>query len=285
MVEVATGTAEGASPIQSITYIADSGNRYTVVLQDGTTYEITMTIPGDGSGSGGANFIKSITHKEDMTYTVVYTDVETSEITMDLGDIAGFNGVVIDDSAANQVGTVDVTGSVAAGILTLVFKNLKGQKGDDGVGISSIRQTVTSTADHGRNQVTVELTNGTKSYFYFYNGSKGSQGERGVGISDITGPTVAGNTAEGQRKTYTIVYDDGRTKEFTVKDGARGQTGIQQGTRQGSVNFTNGLDYGYTTATVDSNRRLYVNLTLPYSSQLYKDINEPWNSEIGTSAR
>lgn len=285
MVEVATGTAEGASPIQSITYIADSGNRYTVVLQDGTTYEITMTIPGGGSGSGGANFIKSITHKSGTTYSIVYTDVETSEITMDLGDIAGFNGVVIDDSAANQVGTVDVTGSVAAGILTLVFKNLKGQKGDDGVGISSIRQTVTSTADHGRNQVTVELTNGTKSYFYFYNGSKGSQGERGVGISDITGPTVAGNTAEGQRKTYTIVYDDGRTKEFTVKDGARGQTGIQQGTRQGSVNFTKGLDYGYTTATVDSNRRLYVNLTLPYSSQLYKDINEPWNSEIGTSAR
>ena len=271
MVEVATGSVEGASPIQSITYIADSGNRYTVVLEDGTTYDITMTIPSGGTGSGG-KFIRSITHKSGTTYSIVYTDVETSEITMDLGEVGGFNGVVIDDSAANKVGTVDVTGSVAAGILTLVFKNLKGERG---VGVKSVKQTITSTADHGRNQVTVELTDGTKSYFYFYNGSKGSQGERGVGISDITGPTVSGNTAEGQRKTYTIVYDDGRTKQFTVKDGARGQTGIQQGTRQGAVNFTKSLDYGYTTATVDSNRQLYVNLTLPYSSQLYKDVNEP----------
>lgn len=285
MVEVATGSVEGASPIQSIIYKAGTENQYTVTLKDGTTYNITMTIPSGGSGSGGGKFIKSITHKSGTTYSIVYTDVETSEITMDLGEVGGFNGVVVDDSAANQVGTVSVTGSVAAGILTLVFKNLKGQKGDDGVGIKSVKQTVTSTVDHGRNQVTVELTDGTKSYFYFYNGSKGSQGDRGIGISDITGPTVTGNTAEGQRKTYTIVYDDGRTKQFTVKDGARGETGVQQGTRQGSVVFTKSLDYGYTTATIDSNRRLYVNLTLPYSSQLYKDVNEPWNSENGVSAR
>lgn len=271
MVEVATGSVEGASPIQSIIYKPNTENQYTVTLKDGTTYDITMTIPGGGTGSGG-KFIQSITHKSGTTYSIVYTDVETSEITMDLGKVGGFNGVVIDDSAANKVGTVDVTGSVAAGILTLVFKNLKGEPG---VGIASVKQTTTSTADHGKNQVTVELTNGTKSYFYFYNGSKGSQGERGVGIKDITGPKVSGNTAEGQRKTYTIVYDDDRTKEFTVKDGARGETGVKQGRRQGSVDFIDGLDYGYTTAIVDSNRQLYVNLTLPYSSQLYKDVNEP----------
>lgn len=271
MVEVATGSVEGASPIQSIIYKADTENQYTVTLKDGTTYDITMTIPGGGTGSGG-KFIRSITHKSGTTYSIVYTDVETSEITMDLGEIGGFNGVVIDDSAANKVGTVDVTGSVAAGILTLVFKNLKGEPG---VGVKSVKQTITSTADHGRNQVTVELTDGTKSYFYFYNGSKGSQGERGVGIKEITGPTVSGNTAEGQRKTYTIVYDDDRTKQFTVKDGARGERGIEQGTNQGTVKFTKNLVYGQTTAIVDNRRQLYVNLTLPYSSQLYKGINEP----------
>ena len=230
-----------------------------------------MTIPGGGTGSGG-KFIQSITHKSGTTYSIVYTDVETSEITMDLGEVGGFNGVVIDDSAANKVGTVDITGSVAAGILTLVFKNLKGERG---VGVKSVKQTITSTADHGRNQVTVELTDGTKSYFYFYNGSKGSQGERGVGIKNITGPKISGNTAEGQRKTYTIVYDDERTKEFTVKDGARGERGIEEGTNQGTVKFTKNLVYGETTAIVDNRRQLYVNLTLPYSSQLYKGINEP----------
>ena len=273
MVEVATGSVEGASPIQSIIYKPNTENQYTVTLKDGTTYDITMTIPGGGTGSGG-KFIQSITHKSGTTYSIVYTDVETSEITMDLGEVGGFNGVVIDDSAANKVGTVDVTGSVAAGILTLVFKNLKGERG---IGIKEITGPVTTgnAVDGQKKKYTIVFDDERKKEFTVKDGSRGLQGERGVGIRDITGPTVSGNTAEGQRKTYTIVYDDDRTKQFTVKDGARGQTGIQQGTRQGAVNFTKSLDYGYTTATVDSNRQLYVNLTLPYSSQLYKDVNEP----------
>ena len=273
MVEVATGSVEGASPIQSIIYKAGTENQYTVTLKDGTTYDITMTIPGGGTGSGG-KFIQSITHKSGTTYSIVYTDVETSEITMDLGEVGGFNGVVIDDSAANKVGTVDVTGSVAAGILTLVFKNLKGERG---VGIKEITGPVTTgnSIDGQKKKYTIVFDDERKKEFTVKDGSRGLQGERGVGIKNITGPKISGNTAEGQRKTYTIVYDDERTKEFTVKDGARGETGVKQGTRRGAVNFTKSLDYGYTTATVDSNRQLYVNLTLPYSSQLYKDVNEP----------
>ena len=270
MVEVATGSVEGASPIQSIIYKADTENQYTVTLQDGTTYDITMTIPGGGTGSGG-KFIRSITHKSGTTYSIVYTDVETSEITMDLGEVGGFNGVVIDDSAANKVGTVDVTGSVAAGILTLVFKNLKG------VGIKEITGPVTTgTISEGqKKKYTIVFDDERKKEFTVKDGSIGPQGERGVGIKDITGPTVSGNTAEGQRKTYTIVYDDERKKQFTVKDGARGERGIEQGTNQGTVKFTKNLVYGQTTAIVDNRRQLYVNLTLPYSSQLYKGINEP----------
>lgn len=59
-----------------------------------------------------------------------------------------------------------------------------GKNGSDGVGIKSINQTTTSTADDGNNIFTVTLTNGTTATFTVQNGSKGSKGETGA-----TGPT------------------------------------------------------------------------------------------------
>lgn len=60
--------------------------------------------------------------------------------------------------------------------------NIKGAKGDngspgaDGVGIQSVVQTTTSTADGGNNIITVTLTNGNTATFTVKNGSKGSDG-------------------------------------------------------------------------------------------------------------
>lgn len=54
-----------------------------------------------------------------------------------------------------------------------------GSDGVDGVGIKSVAQTTTSTADDGNNVITVTLTNGTKSTFKVQNGSKGSTGKDG----------------------------------------------------------------------------------------------------------
>lgn len=54
-----------------------------------------------------------------------------------------------------------------------------GPKGDTGVGIDTIQQTTTSTADNGVNVVTVTLENGDKSTFAVRNGSKGSTGPQG----------------------------------------------------------------------------------------------------------
>ena len=48
--------------------------------------------------------------------------------------------------------------------------------GEDGVGIQSVTQTTTSSADGGANIVTVTLTNGKKSTFTVKNGTKGSPG-------------------------------------------------------------------------------------------------------------
>lgn len=73
----------------------------------------------------------------------------------------------------------------------------KGEKGDtgatgsagkDGVGVKSVAQTTTSSADGGSNVITVTLTDGKTSTFTVKNGSKGSTGAQGVqGIQGATG--------------------------------------------------------------------------------------------------
>ena len=55
-----------------------------------------------------------------------------------------------------------------------------GQDGSDGVGIASIKQTATSTADGGDNVFTVTLTNGTSATFTVKNGRTGSTGATGA---------------------------------------------------------------------------------------------------------
>jgi hypothetical protein len=57
-------------------------------------------------------------------------------------------------------------------------------EGSTGVGISSVQQTTTSTADDGNNIITVTLTNGATSTFTIQNGSKGSAGETPVRGTD-----------------------------------------------------------------------------------------------------
>lgn len=52
--------------------------------------------------------------------------------------------------------------------------------GGNGVGIASVVQTTTSTADDGNNVITVTLTDGTKSTFTVQNGSKGSTPVKGT---------------------------------------------------------------------------------------------------------
>lgn len=54
-----------------------------------------------------------------------------------------------------------------------------GKDGSDGVGIASIKQTTTSSADGGSNVFTVTLTNGQTATFTVKNGSKGSTGQPG----------------------------------------------------------------------------------------------------------
>lgn len=83
------------------------------------------------------------------------------------------------DSSASNTKDVESGDSSGSGSSSSAAKGDKGEKGDDGVGIKSVIQTTTSTADSGENVVTVKLTDGSSSQFKFRNGSKGSSGKDG----------------------------------------------------------------------------------------------------------
>ena len=111
------------------------------------------------------------------------------------------------DSSASNTEDVESGDSSGSGSSSSAAKGDKGEKGDDGVGIKSVTQTTTSTADRGENVVTVELTDGSSSQFKFRNGSKGSSGKDGdtpyIGSNGNwwTGTTDTGVKAQGNAGT------------------------------------------------------------------------------------
>ena len=99
------------------------------------------------------------------------------------------------------------------------------------VGITSIKQTTTSTADGGNNVITATLDDGTTETFNIKNGSKGGTGSKGdtgaagVGIKSVVQTTTS--SADGGNNVITVTKDDGTTSTFTVKNGSKGSTGAK----------------------------------------------------------
>jgi hypothetical protein len=96
-----------------------------------------------------------------------------------------------------------------------------GKDGEDGVGIASIKQTATSTADGGDNVFTVTLTNGTTATFTVKNGSKGIDGADGKDGTSVTVVSVSESTEDGG--SNVVAFSNGTT--VTVKNGSKGITG------------------------------------------------------------
>lgn len=85
-----------------------------------------------------------------------------------------------------------------------------GTNGKDGVGVSSIQQTTTSTADGGTNVITATLTDGTTSTFNIKNGSKGSAGATGAEGLGVWRSSTATTTSTTSITLSTITIPSGR---------------------------------------------------------------------------
>lgn len=114
-----------------------------------------------------------------------------------------------------------------------------GQPGKDGVGIQSVVQTTTSTADGGDNVFTVTLTNGTSATFTVKNGRTGSTGAPGADGSPGKNGTSATHSWNGTVLTITSASGTS-SADLKGEKGDKGDTGAPGHTPvKGTDYFTN----------------------------------------------
>lgn len=114
-------------------------------------------------GSPGKDGV-SVTHNWNGTTLTVTSASGTSS-----ADLKGSKGDKGDKGDAGSVGLQGEKGETGA----------TGPAGSDGIGIKSVAQTTTSSADGGSNVITVTKTDNTTSTFTVKNGRKGSTGPAG----------------------------------------------------------------------------------------------------------
>lgn len=227
-----------------ITDISINSDYHLIIkLSDGSSYDAGYCRGASGSGTGDmqastydpqgknrdifayvdeqmANIDPDVTADE-----VTFADGETFQEKYDKGELTGPTGPAGEGGAAGS----------------------PGKDGEDGVGIESVIQTTTSSADGGENVITVTKTDGSTSTFKVKNGSKGSDGAAGytpvkgvdyfdgqdgaagadgndgVGIQSVEQTTTS--TADGGENVITVKKTDGSTSTFSVKNGSKGSDG------------------------------------------------------------
>jgi hypothetical protein len=155
--------------------------------------------------------------------------------------------------------------------------NIKGIQGADGVGVKTVAQTTTSSADGGSNVVTVTLTNGTTSTFTVKNGSKGSTGATGQqgpkGDTGATGP-AGQNGADGKTPVKGTDY-------FTEADKQEMVSQVSNAFIQGENEVYQAVNAVYAQqATNDSNGK---NIAENYVKKV--DVPDYWLTALQNGAK
>lgn len=155
------------------------------------------------------------------------SDEAIDKLTQDIssGELAGYMQVYDESGALNALQNV----------LQYLYEGCQGDKGDpgaDGVGIATVEQTKTATADGGLNEITVTLTNGDAAIFTVKNGSRGStggigpagkDGTDGVGIAKVEQTEVS--VADSGTNVFRVTLTNGNFTDLYIKNGSRGSTG------------------------------------------------------------
>lgn len=186
-------------------HIGDNGNWYIGTTDTGISAKGVKGDPGENGKDGDSGVFvsetESVTPPEsanvwvvispsgEQTYILVPDKLRYvgGRLQMMCGDETVGDPVIIGSgSGGTGADGVTFTPSVSAdGVISWTNDggkdnptpvNIKGNTGADGVGIQSVVQTTTSTADGGDNIITVTLTNGNTATFTVKNGSKGSDG-------------------------------------------------------------------------------------------------------------
>lgn len=214
-------TGQNGAPGATFTPVVDTSGNLSWTNNKGLANPTTVNIKGPkgatgNTGANGATFTPTVDSSGNLSWS--------------------------NDKALENPATVNIKGPKGATGNT-------GATGTAGVGIKTVAQTTTSSADGGTNVITVTKTDGTTSTFNVKNGSKGSTGATGaagkgikstaityqVGTSGTTPPTgtwnnsvVATTTAGQYLWTRTVItYTDNTTSTSyaIAAHGAKGATG------------------------------------------------------------
>jgi hypothetical protein len=113
----------------------------------------------------------------------------------------------------------------------------------EGLKISSVEQTTTSTEAGGINIVSMTMSDGSVKNFEIQNGSPGP-----AGTSIISIERTSGNGTPGTTDTYTITLSDGSASTFQIYNGDDGEKGTP-GTSISTIERTSGNGAPGTTDT------------------------------------
>lgn len=212
---------------QTTTSSADGGNNViTVTLSNGET--ATFNVKNGSKGSTGTRG------------SLIYfgTAITGTSTTATAFSGSGISSALVNDlylNTSNYNIYQCTTGGAASAAKWKYVGNIKGATGNtggtgpQGVSVTKVEQTTTSTADGGTNVITVTLSDGQKFTFNVKNGSKGSNGSNGSNGAAAT--IEVGTVTTGAAGSNAGVTNAGTANaakfNFTIPRGATGATGTR----------------------------------------------------------